>query len=439
MRIAIDRGLDIAATSAPDQHLSIAPPVRHVAVKGADYRGLKPSVQVKVNDRVALGDVLFADRLDSRLKVTAPGAGVVVAINRGIRRRLTSVVIRLEGTSAVDFTHYSSRQINALDTDLVQQRLLQSGLWTALRARPFDRIPAPATRPRWLFVTAMDTNPGALDPQLVITPYKDEFADGLRALARLGAKAIYLCHSPNAEIPVPEEITILQQIQFDGPHPAGLPGTHIQYLARPDLDTQAWHINYQDVVAVGKLFRHGEIWTERSIALCGAAASGARLLRTRLGARLSELLKDEISAGQTVLSGSVLSGALAYNTTDYLGRYHQQVCVLPVAGPQRKWRSSLRWLTARLRTAPTGTLLNGATTLEGSGLLPTEAFESVWPFANAPVPLLRALLVADAEMAETQGCLALAEEDLALLSAVCPTKRDYGAALRRTLDKLEQD
>jgi Na+-transporting NADH:ubiquinone oxidoreductase subunit A len=439
MRIAIDRGLSIAVESAPEQRLSMASSARHVAVKGADYRGLKPSVQVKVNDRVGLGDVLFTDRLDPRLRVTAPGAGVVVAINRGVRRKLTSVVIRLEGTAAADFTRYSSRQINTLDTDQVQQLLLQSGLWTALRARPFDNIPTPATRPRWLFVTAMDTNPGALDPQLVITPYQDEFADGLRMLARLGAEAIYLCHGPNAEIPVPEEITTLRKIQFDGPHPAGLPGTHIQYLARPNVGAQAWHINYQDVVAIGKLVRHGELWTERSIALSGAVVRQPRLLRTRLGAKLSELLSDDISSGQTVLSGSVLSGQVAYDTTDYLGRYHQQVYVLPAAEPQRNWRSNLRRLTALLGTSPTEILHNRATTLGGSGLLPVEAFESVWPFANAPVPLLRALLVADAEAAATQGCLALAEEDLALLSVVCPAKRDYGAALRRTLDTLEQD
>jgi Na+-transporting NADH:ubiquinone oxidoreductase subunit A len=439
MRIAIPRGLNVELTGCPEQTLAMGSSVAHVAVKGTDYRGLKPTLRVKVNDHVRLGEVLFVDRLDPRLRVTAPGAGVIVAINRGVRRSLTSVVIRLDGNAAVKFADYTSQAINSLNTDQVQRQLLQSGLWTAFRARPFERVPSPATKPRWLFVTAMDTNPGALDPQLVIAAHKDAWADGLRVLARVGAEAVYVCHGPKTEISIPEGTPTIRPVQFDGPHPAGLPGTHIHYLARPDVGAEAWHINYQDVVAVGKLFRNGELWTERSIALSGAGARRPRVLRTRLGAKLSELLRDERTEGQIVLSGPILSGQRVGGTTDFLGRYHQQVCILPTQVPREGRWVDVRRLASWLQNWLPESLVTGPAPHVGSGLLPVEAFESVWPFANAPIPLLRALLVGDAESAETQGCLALAEEDLALLSAVCPAKRDYGTALRRTLHMLEQD
>jgi Na+-transporting NADH:ubiquinone oxidoreductase subunit A len=45
--------------------------------------------------------------------------------------------------------------------------------------------------------------------------------------------------------------------QFAGPHPAGLPGTHIHFLEPVSLNKQVWHLNYQDAIAIGKLFLEG--------------------------------------------------------------------------------------------------------------------------------------------------------------------------------------
>jgi len=52
------------------------------------------------------------------------------------------------------------------------------------------------------------------------------------------------------------------------------------------------------------------------------------------------------------------------------------------------------------------------------------------------VPLMRALSVGDVEAAERLGCLELVEEDLALLSYLCPGHADYGALLRQMLDEI---
>jgi Na+-transporting NADH:ubiquinone oxidoreductase subunit A len=53
--------------------------------------------------------------------------------------------------------------------------------------------------------------------------------------------------------------------------------------------------------------------------------------------------------------------------------------------------------------------------------------------------LLRALVVGDAESARALGALELEEEDLALCSFLCPSGIDYGALLRRMLERLEAD
>ena len=436
MRVAISRGLDIELDGVPSQpRIDSGGPVRHVAVLGQDFPQLKPSMQVAVNDRVRLGDTVYFDRLDSAVRVVAPGSGAVVAINRGPRRALISVVIRLEDSVPNEFDRHTAKEINALSSPDVRRRLLESGLWTALRARPFDRVPASESEPRWLFVTAMDTSPGGFDPGLVLEGNDRDFEDGVRVLARLGAKTLYVCHSPGVRVPLPPELSQVRRVEFRGPHPAGLPGTHIARLARPTLDDQAWHIGYQDVLAIGHLFRRGALATERVISVCGAGALRPRLLRTRLGASLDELLRDDATAGSTVLSGSVFSGRSVSEADPYLGRFHQQVCLL---GSQTGPRNNALWNILRGIVHPKP-VLGAADGNSAAGLLPVEAFERVWPHRVPPVALLRAVLARDTETAEKLGCLAFAEEDMALLTAVCPARLDYGAALRRTLKAIQQD
>ncbi|MEG2042667.1 MAG: NADH:ubiquinone reductase (Na(+)-transporting) subunit A, partial [Hafnia sp.] len=80
---------------------------------------------------------------------------------------------------------------------------------------------------------------------------------------------------------------------FTGPHPAGLVGTHIHFLEPVSLTKTVWHMGYQDVIAVGKLFTTGELNTDRVIALAGPQVEKPLLLRTRLGAST-----DEITAGR---------------------------------------------------------------------------------------------------------------------------------------------
>ena len=434
VRVAINRGLSIEIDGvSPQSQIDTGTPVRHVAVLGADYPHLKPSMRVAVNDRVRLGDTVFCDRLDPDVKVVAPGSGVVAAIHRGPRRALISVVIRLEGNATCSFERHNTKQINGLAKAEVRRILLESGLWTALRARPFERVPASDSEPRWLFVTAMDTSPGGFSPDSLLEGSAPAFEDGIRVLARLGAEALYVCHGPGFEVPLPPEVPGVRPIQFEGPHPAGLPGTHVDRLARPTLADEAWHIGYQDVLAIGRLFRGGELFTERVISVCGGGVRRPRLLRTRLGASLRELLRDDANEGSTVVSGSILSGRAVGEADAYLGRFHQQVSL-----PESRQPHNSPWsvLQAMFRPRPVWSRASGD---PDAGLLPVQAFERVWPHRTPPVALLRAVLARDTETAEKLGCLSFAEEDMALLSTVCPAGLDYGAALRRTLNAIQQE
>jgi Na+-transporting NADH:ubiquinone oxidoreductase subunit A len=298
---------------------------------------------------------------------------------------------------------------------------LKFGLWPAFRTRPFGRIPDPGAVPDSIFVTAMDTNPLSADAAVVLESNAEPFRSGLDGLTMLTNGPVFVCQSPGPAL-ADESKERIRCVRFDGPHPAGLPGTHIHRLAPVGGGRVVWHIGYQDVIAIGYLLATGRLWTERVVALAGPGVRDPRLVRTRIGASLDDLTEGELGDGNfRIVSGSALSGRVA----GFLGRYHTQVSVLTAVGE-----------TARL---PILSRLLGNGHNPPAPLIPLAAFERAMALDIYPVPLLRALSVGDAETAERLGCLELIEEDLALLSYVCASKTDYGALLRALLDDLEED
>lgn len=438
--IRIRKGLDIWIADPPHQEIEQKRRPSSVALIGDDYVGLRPKLFVQQGDRVQLGQPLVSDRRDPRIVFAAPGSGRVTAVNLGERRTLRSIVISLEGDGdQVTFPAHASAKLSRLSQEAVIDTLLRSGLWTALRTRPFGRVPLPDAVPRAMFVTAADTNPLAAQPEVVIAEHEEDFANGLAVIGRLAECPLYLCMSPGAGV-AQDEGGRVTRVTFAGPHPAGLPGTHIHFLSPAGIGREVWYIGYQDVIAVGRLFTTGRLWTERVIALAGPAVRRPRLVRTRLGADLSELVEGELASSPThIVSGSALAGRRAEPPTAYLGRYHVQVTVLGEAAVHkpRMHASFPANGVARLsfRQPFASSLADG----EPAAVFPLEIFERVMPLDILPAPLLRALAAGDTERALDLGCLELEEEDLALCSYVCSAGLDYAALLRRTLMQLEKE
>ncbi|WP_426417848.1 Na(+)-translocating NADH-quinone reductase subunit A [Aestuariirhabdus sp. LZHN29] len=440
--INIKRGLDLPITGTPKQSIEQGSAITSVAVLGPDYVGMKPSMAVAVGDRVKLGQVLFSDKKTPGVQYTAPAGGVVSAINRGEKRVLLSVVIDVdaEAEDAESFASYSASELAGLSGEQVEKNLIESGLWTALRTRPYSRVPAPGSRPSSIFVTAMDTNPLAADPQVVIAEHAEAFEQGLTLLSRLASK-VYLCKAPGANIPSGPA----QSEEFSGPHPAGLAGTHIHHLDPVGANKTVWTLGYQDVIAIAKLFTSGTLFTDRVVSIAGPQASNPRLVRTRIGASLDQLAAGEqVEGNNRVVSGSVFGGRTAHGGLAYLGRYHNQVSVL-LEGNHRElfgWLSPgaqkhsvmgiyLSKLSSTL-SLPFTTNSNGSE----RAMVPIGNYEKVMPLDVLPTQLLRALIVGDTDVAQKLGCLELDEDDLALCTYVCVGKYEYGPILRDNLNRI---
>lgn len=451
------KGLNLPIAGAPVQVIESGPTPKHVAVLADDYVGMKPGFKVSAGDTVKRGQILFEDKKIPGVVFTSPGAGTVVAINRGERRALQSVVIELNDNERagktsdadrVSFGAYQGDNPESYDRDALQALLVESGMWTALRTRPFSRTPKPGTAPFAIFVTAMDTNPLAADVDVVVGDRMVDLDVGLRTLTKLTDGQVHFCKSPESLLS-PTGNSGVQVQEFQGPHPAGTVGLHIHTIAPVGHHRTVWHIGVQDVLALGHLLRTGELNLDRIVALAGPVVKRPRLLTTRIGASLDDLTAGEIDDVEArVISGSVLSGRKAVGDIfGYLGRFHAQVSVLE----EGRDRVFFGWLdpgvdkfsvtSAYLSSLVPGRKFSFTTSTNGGAraMVPIGSYEKVMPFDILPTFLLRALIVDDLEEAEALGCLELDEEDLALCTYVCPGKYDYAPILRRNLNTIEKE
>ncbi|WP_077316189.1 Na(+)-translocating NADH-quinone reductase subunit A, partial [Vibrio gazogenes] len=325
--ITIKKGLDLPIAGTPSQVISDGKTINKVALLGEEYVGMRPTMHVRVGDEVKKAQILFEDKKNPGVKFTSPVCGKVIEVNRGAKRVLQSVVIEVAGDAQVTFDKFDASQLASLDREQVRTQLVDSGMWTALRTRPFSKVPAIDSATKAIFVTAIDTNPLAADPQLIINEQSDAFVAGLDILSVLTEGKVYVCKQGKS-LPRSAQSNVEEHV-FEGPHPAGLPGTHMHFLYPVDLNHVAWSINYQDVIAIGHLFLTGELYVDRVVSLAGPVVNKPRLVRTTIGASLDELIDNEIMPGEVrVVSGSVLSGVKASGPHAYLGRYHLQVSVL---------------------------------------------------------------------------------------------------------------
>lgn len=456
--IKITKGCDIPIAGRPEQRIDEGPSINRFSVTASDYVGMKPTFHVAVGEKVRMGQLLFEDKKNPGVWHTSPCCGTVTAIVRGEKRAFREIVLERDPDGvALEFGAGLNSDLNALSADDVKPRLVESGLWTAFRTRPYNKVPSPGSLPHSLFVTAIDTQPLAADPIVVVRERQEEFVDGLRVLSALCGKRLFLCVSPDPfweSLPA-GDVAKLETVAFTGPHPAGLAGTHIHFLDPVGGGKTNWHVGYQDVIAIGKLFRTGQLDLSRVVSLAGPRVKNPRLIRTRLGACLKGLTHDELLDGPNrVVSGSVLGGRMAWSDavdeSEYLcglGRYHNQVSVIrEMPGPELfGWvepgfnKFSVSRLVAS--SLMPRRLFDMDTSLKGGhrAIFPVLEFDRMMPLDIYPVFLCRALEIGDIEQAEALGALELDEEDLALCTFADPGKNDFGATLRAMLTTIAKE
>ena len=490
--ITIRKGLDLPISGAAELRLTDARSIATYAVKPTDFVGLTSRLLVEEGDVVNVGDALFCDKNDERIRFTSPVSGTVKAIVRGEKRKLLEVVVvadfKSAGSASSDYK--SLPTLHKLQTaDEIKTAMLQCGLWTMLRQRPFGIVANPTDKPKAIFVSAFSSVPLAPDCDFVMQGREEALKKGLEALTQLTNGKVHICFKPNQGLAkqLPTEQLNNSQLTthyISGPHPSGNIGTQIAHIDPINKGEVVWTMNLQDVAALGELVTTGVYNPEKVIAVVGPNIKNPHYYRVKAGACLAEITKAQLlnndypkmeannaAKENRVISGDVLSGT-QIAADGFLGAYDDLVSILPEGNyydfmgwlmpgfrkfsfsrtffsgwlislnslldrfvPRDDAKRQLSTLNSQLSTLQFDTNTHG----DERPLVFTGNFERVFPFDIYPTQLIKACIVGDIELMENLGIYEVEPEDFALCEFVDTSKTDIQSIIREALEKMRKE
>jgi Na+-transporting NADH:ubiquinone oxidoreductase subunit A len=437
-------GHDILLQGAPEK---VDPTVNAntFAVQPPNFLGMSPipKMEVAIGDSVVAGQSLYFDKKAPAIKHVAPVSGEVIAINRGAKRSIAEVVI-LADKEQQFHTYPDFDIINSSREDLVNY-LLEGGVWPFIRQRPFNVIADPTVVPNNIFISTFDTAPLAPDLNMVVEGKGKAFQAGLDILGKLTDGHVHLGLNAGADSEpstIFTEATGVEKHWFHGKHPAGNVGVQIHHIAPVDANNVAWTLDVQAVITLGNVFLEKRFNADRVVVLTGAELAEPKIVHTKLGANIGELLTNNIKGENVrVVSGDVLSGTQK-TTAGFLNAFDDQVTVLE----EGDYYEPFGWLLPLSpRPSISSTYPNGFfpdlefkadtnTHGEKRAFVVTGQYESVLPMDLYPQHLMKAILVNDFERMEGLGIYELVEEDIALAEFACTSKQPLQKILRDGLN-----
>lgn len=444
--IKLKKGFDIRIKGAAERIIAAAPQPEKFAVKPVDFPGLTPKLNVKPGDKVQAGTPLFHDKLQPEIVFTSPVSGTVLSVDRGDRRKILEVVVERQGSESINF---GKAEPSMLSRPEIKEKLLASGLWPAIRQRPYHIIARPGDIPKSIFVSGFDTAPLAPDFNFIMDNSSSRsFQSGISALSKLTDGKVHLVlNGSAASSQVLTGATGVEISEFSGPHPAGNPGVHIHHLDPVNKGEKVWYVNLQDVVAIGNLFTEGTYKPERIVALTGSEVVKPQYYKMLSGSSVAPLVQGNITQGSLrYISGNVLTGT-KIAADGYLGFYDSQITVIP-EGDQYEF---FGWVTPGVnkfsfyriflsKLLPAGNYrLN--TNLHGGerAFVLTGQYEKVVPMDIYPMHLFKAILAEDIDAMENLGIYEVAEEDFALCEYICPSKIEIQSIIRKGIELMMKE
>lgn len=444
--IKLRKGLDIRIKGEAEKVYAPDFSTDNYAVKPTDFTGLFPKILVKEGDRVKAGTPLCYDKYNEQVLLTSPVSGEITAIARGPKRVLEEIQVKAD--DKIEYEDFGKEDPGVLDKEKVQEKILKSGLWAAIRQRPYHVIARPNEEPKSIFVSTFNTAPLAADLDFIMKGQKEAFQAGINALKKLTKGEVYLdLHDENETADTFKDCSNVEKTVFKGPHPSGNVGIQIHHLDPVNKDEPVWYVSPQHVVAIGKLFTLGIYDVSKSIALCGSEVKNRKYYKIITGASIKNMVKDNVAEGHLrYISGDVLTGT-KIRQDGYVGFYDDQVTVIPEgdhyeffgwASPGFKKysisRSFFAWLMPNKKYRLNTNYHGGERAFVMSG-----EYEKVLPMDILPVHLLKAILIEDIELMENLGIYEVAEEDFALCEYVCTSKTEVQQILRKGLDLMRKE
>ena len=416
-----------------------------VGLHPGEFRGVKPKLEVKVNDSVKAGTPLFHDKANAAVKFVAPASGRVTDIVYGARRTIEAIRIAPSGDDYEQHASYRPADIPSIKRDDLIALLLKGGLWPFIRRRPFGTIAEPGEQPSSIFVNAMDTAPLAADQEFLLEGQWEDYRAGVAALKILGKVNVVVDgRKPDTQFARLDGVSLYGVI---GKHPAGNVGTHVSLIDPVIKPGKAvWTVTARDAARIGSFLLVGRFPKNRRIAAVGTGLKKNLYLDTVAGADAANVLSELLVGGGRLISGNVLSGRKIV-PQGYIGFYDAEVTVVAEDTERHfigwmmpgfsKPTYSRAYMSGFLpgRSYAMGTNLRG----EPRALVKTGDYQKVVALDILPDYLAKAILAQDIDLMEQLGMLECAPEDFALCSYICPSKTEFTEIVQQGLDLMQKE
>ncbi|TAJ09404.1 Na(+)-translocating NADH-quinone reductase subunit A [Marinilabiliaceae bacterium JC017] len=440
--IKIKRGLDIRQQGKADTVFGQAELPELFAIKPTNFHGLVPKLAAKVGDKVKAGTVLFYDKYRPEIKFVSPVSGELKAVNRGERRRILEVVVQSDKQDLHE--EFGAADVNKASREEIIEKMLAAGVWPFIRQRPYDVIANPADTPKAFFISGFDSAPLAPDYDFILSGQEKYFQAGIDVLRKLSGDNVHVGINDEAASKVFNSTKGITLHRFQGPHPAGNVGIQIHHVSPLNKGEVVWVTQPQEVLVIGKLFAEGIHDASRIVVLAGSEVEKPAYYRTKLGASISTLIKNNVKGGKLrYISGNVLTGKEIEND-GYIGSYDSQVTVIPEGdyyefmgwalpglGKYSVSRSFFSWMCSKKEYQLDSNMHGGKRAIVVSG-----QYDKVLPMDILPEFLFKAILVEDIDKMEQLGIYEVAEEDVALCEFVCTSKMNLQGILRQGIDLM---
>lgn len=450
--ITVKKGFDIKLKGLAQNRID-NPIVQTYAVKPTDYLGITPKLLVQQGDKIKAGSPLFYSKQNPDLLFTSPVSGEVLSIVRGEKRRIEEIQISAEKEQEYeDFGEFSLEQMSKQE---VVEKLLQTGLFSFIRQRPYSVIPKAEIPPKAVIISAFDSSPLACDYNILMQGRLEEIQSGINAINKVVNCKIHLnIHAKNTVI---ADILNLKGVQingFEGKHPVGNVSVQIQRLSPINKGDVVWYIDIQDLAIIGRFFLNGKVDKEKIIALAGPQVKNPQYFRVKMGACISSLVKGNISSENKLryISGNVLTGK-AISENGFLGAYDNLISVIKegdyyeflgwIAPGLKKFSLSRTFLSGFTNLLPLKQRMPAEidTNLHGGkrALVLTGEYEKVFPLDIYPMQLIKACIIEDIDLMEQLGIYEVDAEDFALCEVIDVSKTDIQKIIRNGLELIRKE
>ncbi len=447
--IKTKRGLDIQISGKAEEMMGKTLISETIAIVPDQYHGITPKVLVKEGDEVKAGSAVFRDKNFEAMNFVSPVSGKVLAVNRGERRKVLSIVV--QNDNKYTYESFKSTSIDKLNADEIKQLLLQSGLWTYIKQRPYDVIANPDKAPKAIFVSGFDSAPLAPNYNFVFSGQMNDFQTGIDALVKLtGLKVQLGIKNGDTTFANVKNVDITA---YEGPHPIGNVGIQINHVNPVNKAEVVWTLNAQDLIFIGRLFNQGKVDLTRTVAITGPEVVKPHYIKTVFGTEISTLIKGNVTMGieHRYISGNVLSGT-QQPAKGCIDPYATQITVIKEG---KDVHELVGWAMPRFnRFSVSGTyfttilqkvfgkksfeydarLMGGVRAIIMSG-----EYDKVLPMDILPEFLIKSMIVGNIDKMEALGAYEIAPEDVALCEFVCTSKLPLQAIVRDALDNMKKE